>query len=153
MAMTGFSSFFLALGPSWSWLLLGAMLLGLEIALPGVHFVWFGFSACIVAMIVYAIGITWGWQLTIFALTAATFVLLVRGFASPLRLKTDEPDLNARGQQYVGRIATVEDAIAGGRGKVRIGDSLWTANGPDLPAGAAVKVTGVEGIVLVVVPA
>lgn len=139
--------------PMWSWLLLGALLLCLEVVMPGVHFVWFGFAAIIVSMIVFATGIAWGWQLIAFALTAAAFVICLRGYASPMRLKSDEPDLNARGQQYVGRTALVEDAISGGRGKVRIGDTTWTATGPDTPAGVSVKITGVDGIVLVVAPA
>jgi membrane protein implicated in regulation of membrane protease activity len=104
----------------------------------------------VVSVIVYTTGIAWGWQLIAFALTAAICVLFIRRYATPLRMQSDEPDLNFRGQQYVGRTAVVEDAIAGGRGKIRIGDTLWTASGPDLPVGASVKVTGVEGIVLMV---
>jgi membrane protein implicated in regulation of membrane protease activity len=104
-------------------------------------------------MVVFATGIAWGWQLIVFALTAASFVIFLRGYASPLRLRSDEPDLNVRGQQYIGRTVVVEDAIAGGRGKVRIGDTLWSAKGADVPAGASVKVIGVDGIVLVVAPA
>ena len=63
-------------------------------------------------------------------------------------LKTDQPDLNQRPAQLLGRIATVEQAIAYGRGRVRIGDTLWMAEGPDLPAGAEVRVTAADGAVL-----
>jgi membrane protein implicated in regulation of membrane protease activity len=45
----------------------------------------------------------------------------------------------------------VEEAIENGRGKVRVGDSVWQADGPDVPAGSRVKVTGARGTVLVVV--
>jgi membrane protein implicated in regulation of membrane protease activity len=31
---------------------------------------------------------------------------------------------------------------------VRVGDTVWRAEGPDLPSGAKVKVTGVAGTVL-----
>jgi hypothetical protein len=64
--------------------------------------------------------------------------------------KSDLPDLNERGHQYVGRSLVVEQAIQNGRGKVRVGDSVWQAEGPDAPAGARVKVTGTRGTVLVV---
>ena len=37
-----------------------------------------------------------------------------------------------------------------GRGKVRLGDSIWAVEGPDTPAGARVTVTGAKGTVLVV---
>jgi membrane protein implicated in regulation of membrane protease activity len=60
------------------------------------------------------------------------------------------PELNIRGSQYVGRTVTVEVAISNGRGKVRVGDTMWTAEGPDTPVGTRVKVTGVNGTVLVV---
>jgi membrane protein implicated in regulation of membrane protease activity len=60
------------------------------------------------------------------------------------------PDLNVRGQQYVGRSLVVEQAIEGGRGRVRVGDTLWAAEGPDVPVGTRVTVTGARGTVLVV---
>ena len=66
---------------------------------------------------------------------------------------TDEPDLNVRGAQYIGRIVVVEDAISGGRGKVRVGDTLWPAQGSDTAKGARVKITGTNGTVFVVEPA
>lgn len=151
--MNAVTSLLWGFGPVWNWLLLGVLLLGLEVMLPGVHFVWFGFAAFIVALIVSVVDIAWGWQLVAFAATAVALVLLMRGYASPLRRKSDLPDLNARGRQYIGRVATVEDQIVGGRGKVRIGDTTWTATGPDAPAGASVRITGVDGIVLIVAPA
>jgi membrane protein implicated in regulation of membrane protease activity len=60
------------------------------------------------------------------------------------------PDINAPGSQFIGRIIVVEDAITGGRGKVRAGDSVWLAEGEDAPAGTRVLVTGVNGTALVV---
>ena len=63
---------------------------------------------------------------------------------------SDLPDLNVRGQQYIGRSLVVEQAIQNGRGKVRVGDSMWAAEGPDAPAGSRVTVTGTRGTVLVV---
>lgn len=150
--MAAVVDFFWQLGPVWNWLLIGALLLGLEIFVPGVHFIWFGIAAVIVSAIVAVTGVSWGWQLLLFASTASVCVYFLKGYASPDRIASDEPALNSRGHQYVGRVVTVEDAIAAGRGKVRIGDTTWSATGPDLPAGASVKVTGVDGIVLVVAP-
>ena len=148
--MSAVVGYFLDLGPVWTWLLVGALLLGLEIVIPGVHFVWFGFAAGIVAILVFITGMPWGIQLIAFAGLATAFVYFLRGYASPLWIRSDEPDLNVRGQQYIGRTVVVENGIEGGRGKVRVGDTLWSAKGPDLPAGTTVKVTGVDGIVLVV---
>jgi membrane protein implicated in regulation of membrane protease activity len=80
-------------------------------------------------------------------------VFFMRRYAAPDMHSTDEPDLNSRAAQYIGREVLVEEAIAGGRGKVRVGDTLWSAQGPDAPKGARVKVTGTSGTVLIVEPA
>jgi membrane protein implicated in regulation of membrane protease activity len=77
-------------------------------------------------------------------------LLLDHTWTRPARLPSDQPDLNRRPEQLVGRVLRVEQAIAGGRGKVRAGDTLWPAEGPDLPAGAAARVAAVRGSVLVV---
>ena len=65
---------------------------------------------------------------------------------------SDAPSLNVRAEQYVGRSTTVTVPIQGGRGKVKIGDSSWLAEGADAAAGTRVKITGVNGTVLVVEP-
>ncbi len=74
----------------------------------------------------------------------------MRRYAAPDVSGSDEPDLNLRAVQYVGRVVTVEEPISGGRGKVRVGDTVWAAQGSDAPKGARVKVTGTHGTVLVV---
>ncbi|MBX9589306.1 MAG: NfeD family protein [Hyphomonadaceae bacterium] len=85
---------------------------------------------------------------------AAAGVLLIADilidfiWAHPSVLKTDQPDLNRRAAQLVGRVGIVEEAITHGRGKVRIGDTLWMVEGPDAPAGAKVRVTAARGDVL-----
>lgn len=65
----------------------------------------------------------------------------------------DEPSLNARGQRHVGKLAVLEKPIAAGRGRIRLGDSLWAVEGSDLPAGTRVRVVASRGAVLLVSPA
>ena len=48
----------------------------------------------------------------------------------------------ARGVQMIGRTATLTEPISNSRGRIRLGDTLWRVSGPDLPAGAQVRVTG-----------
>jgi membrane protein implicated in regulation of membrane protease activity len=69
-------------------------------------------------------------------------------WAHPSVLKSDQPDLNRRGAQFVGLTVCVEEAIEHGRGKVRVGDTLWIAEGPDAPAGAEVRITAAQGTLL-----
>ena len=71
-------------------------------------------------------------------------------WAHPSISKSDQPNLNRRTAQFVGRIFVLDDAIEGGRGKVRVGDTLWSAEGPETPAGRSVRVTAVRGHLLVV---
>ena len=71
-------------------------------------------------------------------------------WAHPSVSQSDQPDLNARGAQLAGRVAIVEVLIEDGRGKVRIGDTLWPAEGPDCPAGSEVQIIAAKGTTLVV---
>ena len=115
--------------------------------------VWFGVSAAVVGLLALIAPISWQWQLISFALIALATVFWVRRQSREDSSKSDVPDLNVRGAQYIGRILTVEDAIINGRGKVRVDDTMWSAEGEDAAKGARVKVTGVDGTVLVVVRA
>ncbi len=141
---------FFTLGP-WAWFIAAVVLFSLEFLVPGIHFIWFGAAAAAVGALTFATDMPWGWQLITFAVVSLGVVYWMRQYARPDQVISDEPDLNARGQQYVGRTVIVEDAISGGRGKVRVGDTLWAAEGADAAVGATVKVSGTNGIVLVVV--
>jgi len=141
--------FFAQFGP-WNWLLLAAIMFGLETIVPGVHFVWFGVAAVLIGMIALFTDMAWQWQLVAFALLSIGSVFVVRRLARSDAAPSDMPDLNIRGAQYIGRIVTVEEPIRAGRGKVRVGDTVWQAEGKDTPIGARVKVTGVRDTVLLV---
>jgi membrane protein implicated in regulation of membrane protease activity len=136
-------------GP-WNWFIVAVVLFTLEMIVPGVHVVWFGVAAVATGALALATGLSWPFQLLAFGAFAVATVFWVRRFARPDASPSDLPDLNARGQQYVGRSVLVEVPIENGRGKVRVGDTLWSAEGPDTPAGARVRVTGARGIVLTV---
>lgn len=147
--MQSLLALFYSLG-AWNWLILAVVLLTLEVAIPGVHFLWFGIAAAFVGLLALSTGILWQWQVLAFVLLSVLVVFWVRRFVRPDVAISDLPDLNVRGQQYVGRAAVVEQPIQNGRGKVRLGDTLWSVEGPDAPAGARVTVTGSRGTVLVV---
>lgn len=142
-------TFFAGLGP-WNWFLLAVVLFGLETVVPGVHFIWFGLAATVAGALALATGMAWQWQIVLFAVTSIATVFWLRRAMKSDQVASDIPSLNVRGEQYIGRSVTVEEAIEGGRGRVRVGDTLWTAEGPDAEKGARVKVTGVRGTVLVV---
>ncbi|MET1046573.1 MAG: NfeD family protein [Hyphomicrobium sp.] len=147
--MQAISSLIDQMGP-WLWFALAVVLFVLESIVPGVHFVWFGLSAMIVGILALAVSVAWQWQLIAFALIALAAMYWVRHKSREESANPDVPDLNVRGAQYIGRLVTIEDAIVNGRGKVRVGDTVWVAEGEDGPKGSSVRVTGVDGTVLVV---
>ncbi len=137
------------LGP-WNWFFLVVALFLLDTVVPGVHFLWFRFAAVVVGVLALATGITWQWQVMAFGLFSVIAALWIRRYVQAGVVSCDVPDLNLRGQHYIGRLLVVEEAIECGRGKVRVGDTLWFAEGPDAPAGTSVTVTGTRGTALVV---
>jgi inner membrane protein len=145
----GLPEFFWNLG-AWNWFIVAVALFALESVVPGVHFVWFGVAAVIVGALGLTLDIAWEWQLITFAIISCITVFFARRYAAPDVSQSDEPDLNARAVQYVGRVVTVEQAIADGRGKVRVGDTVWNAQGSDAPQGARVRITGTNGTCLLV---
>lgn len=136
-------------GPS-LWFVAAVVLLVLETVVPGVHFLWFGVAAALTGGIVLVAPMAWQWQLVVFSLLSVLTVFLARRSGSAGNATSDQPVLNIRGAQYIGRVVVVEEAIRNGRGKVRVGDTIWAAQGEDTNVGAKVEVTGVNGTVLVV---
>lgn len=144
-----FAEVFSQYGP-WLWFVIAVILFVLETIVPGVHFLWFGVAAGVIGAIAIALPLGWEWQLVLFSIVSFVTVYLIRRSGAGDGAKTDEPVLNIRGAQYIGRKVKVEEAIRNGRGKVRVGDTIWSAEGEDAPHGAEVEVTGVNGTVLVV---
>lgn len=54
------------------------------------------------------------------------------------------------GLRYIGQALTLQSPIQDGTGRVRLGNRDWDVRGPNLPAGARVRVTGVDGSILLV---
>ena len=67
--------------------------------------------------------------------------------------QSDRPSLNRRTTALVGRVVPLEHGIVQGRGRVQIADAFWDVSGPELPAGTPVRITGAEGMTLLVEPA
>ncbi|ODT18297.1 MAG: hypothetical protein ABS54_16495 [Hyphomicrobium sp. SCN 65-11] len=93
-----------------------------------------------------------GWWLTVAAAGLLALDFLIDLFwARRARGRSEEPLLNRREAQTIGRVVRVVEPISGGEGKVRVGDSVWRARGPDCAVGPWVRVVGAEGGYLLVV--
>jgi membrane protein implicated in regulation of membrane protease activity len=139
----------------WNWIVLGVVLLVLEILVPGVFMLWIGIAAILTgALSLQLLWLdVWGWQVQVLVFLALSLVsayIGARVMGKQDGSGTDEPLLNRRAEQLVGRTATLEEAIVNGHGRVRLGDTLWRVSGPDLPAGTRVRVKAAENGQLVV---
>lgn len=135
----------------WHWWILAGLLLILELTAPAFFFLWLGIAAAAVGLIMLvfpSIGIET--QLVLFAIASIVAVVAWRKYRESRPLTTDQPNLNRRGHQYIGRKFSLTDPIDNGVGKVVVDDSTWKVKGPDLPAGTHVRVTGVEGTIFTV---
>ncbi len=133
----------------WDWLIAGLVLVILEIFAPGAVFLWLGIAAGVVgAVVFFAPYLDWKFQFTLFAVLSVVSIVVSRRYLKRRPLETDHPNLNRRGAQYVGRDLILDAALSGGQGRLRVDDTTWRVEGPDLPAGAKVRVTAVNGATL-----
>lgn len=137
----------------WTWWILAVVLLVLEAFAPGTFFLWMGISAGVVGLILMiAPGIGWDYQIFIFASLSVVSIFVWRQYFRKHPVTTDQPALNRRGEQYVGRTFTLSEPIVNGLGKIRVDDTTWKIEGGDCEAGSRIKVVGVDGVLLKVEP-
>ena len=136
------------------WWLLAAVVLGIaELIAPGVFLIFLAAAAATVGVIALLFpDLPIVAQLLGFAGWASLAVLIGRRFYRDYPVESADPLLNDRVARLLGETVIVTQAIDGGSGRVRVGDSEWLARGPDTPAGARVRVTGATGAALTVEP-
>ncbi len=129
------------------WLLGGLLGLIAEVVIPGVFLLWLGLAALGTGLAARAGLASFHGQVAVFVLLAPV------SMAIGLWLRRGRtPVLNTSGSGLTGRAATVL-AFEGGEGRVRLGDSDWSARlaaGGTAAPGARVRVVGVAGTVLLV---
>jgi len=136
----------------WHWWILGALLIILEVFAPGAFFLWLGIAAGVVGGLVLLMpNLSWEYQVLSFSVLSVVSIIIWRKYFRQTAADTDQPALNRRGEQYVGRLFTLQEPIVNGNGKIRVDDSTWKIEGKDCAAGTRVKVTGVDGTILRVV--
>src|SRR5256885_13490522 len=114
---------------AWNWMVLGCILLALEIVLPGFFLLWIGLAAIVTgaASLLPWNSSWWGWEIQalVFVVLAVIFAWLGSKVMSKSRSDPDADLLNQRSAQLIGKLATLTEPIKDGRGRVRIGDTLW----------------------------
>ena len=138
----------------WYWWVLAAILLVFEMTLPGVVFLFLAIGAAASGVLLaVAPGTSLEAQLGVFAVFAVASALALRPTLKRLQGRVAASTLNARGEALVGQTFVLDTPILGGRGRARLGDGSWIITGPDMVAGARVRVAAVNGTELKVEPA
>ena len=134
---------------AWHWWVLGIALVVLEIFSPAAFFLWMGVAAGLVGFILLVVpDLSWEYQLLAFAFFSVASIFLSRRYLDLYPIKTDQPKLNRRGEQNVGRTFTLSEPIINGFGKIMVDDTTWKIEGDDCDVGSKITVVGVDGVVL-----
>ncbi len=135
----------------WHWLIVGFLLLALEMLVPAMVLIWFGIGAIVTGILLALIpGLSVGIQILVFALLSVGSLVIWRKTHPEQSVTSDTPELNNRLHSHIGKEYVLSEAIINGRGSMRVGDTAWRVQGPDLPAGTRVRVTGVSGVIFTV---
>lgn len=131
------------------WAAVALLLFVAEVLAPGAAMLWLALAATAVFLVVFAIpGLSMLAQAVMFAVLAIVAILVWRRWFRVHQRESDKPELNRRTAALIGRVVDLRDPIVGGRGRVQIADAFWDVVGPDLPAGARVRIVSAEGSTL-----
>ena len=136
----------------WWWLLAAALLALVELVAPGIFSIWIAAAAAATGLAVMALPIPLAFQLALFALLSMAAVYAGRRWYEAHPVASADPRLNDRTARLIGQSVTVVGAIRGGEGRVKVGDGVWAARGPDAEEGARVRIVGAAGSCLKVEP-
>ena len=138
--------------PGWLWMIAGVVLLIAEVLAPGVFLVFIGVAALATGAFTLLFDLGVAAQLTLFALYAIVAVMIGRRMYANAATDSSDPLLNDRSARLVGKSVTVIEAVDEHAGRVRVGDSEWSARGGPGRPGERVRITGVDGNCLLVEP-
>ena len=142
--------------PVVNWIIAGLALSLLELIVPGVYLIWFGFAAFVVGIAVYFLPIELTTQLIVFAIASGIFavigVAVYRYVFSKAQVPAEYKNLNNTAEQYVGQLVTVAEDAEDNRTKVKIGDTYWLASCKKaFKQGDTAKVVGVKDSMILII--
>lgn len=137
---------------AWHWASLAIILLVLETLGTAGFLIGSAIAAFLMAAIMaIAPEINWKWQLTIFSISAVVFSLIYLKRFANFNENTDQPNLNNRAAQLIGKRYTLKEAIINGQGRIQISDTFWKVSCDyDLEATTQIEVIAVDSMTLIV---
>ncbi|MBO9827475.1 NfeD family protein [Xanthomonas sp. A2111] len=134
-----------------AWGALTLLLFAAEALAPGAFMLWMGFAAAAVFLAVLVVpGMPLLLQVGAFVVLSFVSIQVYRTWFRNRARASDQPLLNRRAEQLIGRVVTLDQPIHGGRGRAKVDDAFWVVGGADLPAGSTVRIVGVDGMTLLV---
>jgi inner membrane protein len=138
------------LAAHWLWLIAAAMLAIAEMVAPGVFLIWIGAAALLTGVLALLLPIPPVVQFLIFAVASIAAVYAGRRYLATNPIESDDPKLNDRLARMVGEVVTAVEPVDADSGRVKVGDSVWSARGGPAAIGDRVRVTGAAGGTLTV---
>ena len=134
------------LHPGWIWAIAGLVLLIAEVITPGFFLMFLGAAAVATGVAALFLPIGLVLQLALFAVLALLFVRVGGRRAYAMRYDhSSDPFLNDRVSQLIDRVVVVVEPVDANGGRVKVGDSIWSARGGPAAAGDRVRIVDVEG--------
>lgn len=138
--------------PFWIWVAIGAAILAVEILTGSGWLLWAAASAGAVGVVASVAGLSLPAALLLYAALTIASTLLARRYL-PRSLTSEGEDINDNIGRLIGHRGQAVAAFQGRAGRVFIDGKEWAAEleeGENLPSGASVQVTGVNGARLLV---
>lgn len=129
----------------WLWTIGGILLLMLEILAPGVFLIFIGVAAIATGIFTLLFDLALPSQLALFVIYSLLAVMAGRRFYANKEDNSSDPLLNDRAARLVGKLVTVVEPVDDHGGRVRVGDSDWSARGGPAQPGERVRITGIDG--------
>jgi hypothetical protein len=143
----------LHLDPAWLWLIGGVVLLIAELIAPGFSLIFIGAAAVATGVLSLVFGLGVALQLGAFAVLAFLAARFGgrRFYAARYDYSADRL-LNDRAGRLLGKVVIVVQPVDSHSGRVRVGDSEWSARGGPAAPGDRVRIVDIEGNCLKVEP-
>jgi len=143
---------FLQLDYFWYWWFAACILMMLEMLLPDMFFMALASAATATGLLgIFLSDLSFSIQFSIFAACAIISLFISRFFLAKQILVSDEPSLNKRSDDLIGRIFTLREPIIHGEGKLKAMASEWNITGENCDSGCQVKVIAIQGLTLQVI--
>lgn len=138
---------------AWLWLIGGVVLLIAELIAPGFFLVFIGAAAMATGFAALLLPLNLPLELAIFAVLAFLAARIGGRRAYSMRYDySPDPFLNDRAKRLLGTVVIATQPIDANGGRVRVGDSEWSARGGPAAAGERVRVVDIDGNCLKVEP-